>query len=143
MSMQDKFYEKMSEEYAQFKDDLRSKTPDEIMDKSYELVFKEDFLSHFEYNEMDDSTIEALMTLERPLDSMYREWLHTDASYMDMLERCIDNMVYEIEEREEAREAESKKPTLQEKMQAAQEKVKAQDAQDKNDTKSRKNGERA
>ena len=142
MGMQDKLYEKMSEEYTQFKEDLRSRTPDEIMDKAYELVFKEDILSCFEYRDLDDSTIEALMTLERPLGSLYREWLDADASYMDMLEQCIDNLVYEIEAREESRKAPTKKPTLQEKMQAAQERVKAQDAQDKNDAESRKNGER-
>jgi hypothetical protein len=87
-------YNKMSDEYDDFLADLKNKPPKEIVQASYEKVFKEDLLLTVE-NLMDrrddwDEKANALLVLDRPLAHLYSCWLDTDVSYMDMLRDCVD-----------------------------------------------------
>lgn len=86
-----KLYEKLAKEYDGFIEHLKTLLPDEIINNSYEKVFKEDILLCFESNDLDYERAKALLSLDKPLDELYDEWLGTDCTYMDMLRDCIDN----------------------------------------------------
>ena len=47
----------------------------------------------FEENQLDYEEAQALYALEKPLDSMYEDWLDVDTSYMDTLRDSIDDSI--------------------------------------------------
>ena len=83
--MNNKLYRKLETEYTNFIENLKTLSPDEIISKSYEKVFKEDILLCFDERELSFKEAKALFSLEKPLDSMYHDWLEVDTSYMDEL----------------------------------------------------------
>jgi hypothetical protein len=123
-------YNKMSDEFEMFLAELKTKPPKEIIQASYEKVFKEDLLLTVE-NAMDfcedwDGKANALLALDRPLAHLYNCWLYTDVSYMDMLRDCVENEVDFLlseQEKEQVKQEPDKpqslaKPTLQNQKQA-------------------------
>lgn len=86
-------YGKLAQEHDDFIDNLKTKTPEQIIEASYEKVIKEDLLSIFEYTDFSQTEAKALYKLDKPLDALYQEWLHNDMSYMDMLRDTVDNRI--------------------------------------------------
>ena len=97
-------YEKMSSEYDSFIEKLKQMQPEQIIERSYEKVMKEDLLSCFEYSERPQIEAKALYLQKNPLESLYQEWLETDVSYMDMLrdsaDECVKFAVKEMKDRQ-------------------------------------------
>ena len=90
-------YERASAEYAEFIKDLERKTPQEIFDFAYEIVLKADILCLLESHDMSKKEINVLLTLEKPLDSIYTSWMDSDYSHMDMLQQTMDDLIDEQE----------------------------------------------
>lgn len=86
-------YKKLAQEHDDFINNLKTKTPEQIIEASYEKVIKDDLLSIFEYTDFSQTEAKALYKLDKPLDALYQEWLHNDFSYMDMLRDTIDNRI--------------------------------------------------
>lgn len=84
-------YDKMKSEYAQFISDLSTKSPKEIIDHSYEKVFKEEILIICETSERTSEEAKALYKQKKPLDFLYQEWLHNEYTYMDMVRDTVDD----------------------------------------------------
>lgn len=84
-------YEKVKQEYDDFVESLEKLPPKEIIQHSYEKVFKEDITMCFEYAELSNIDAKALYKKKKPLDFVYNEWLNCDCSYMDMLRDIIDD----------------------------------------------------
>ena len=84
-------YDKMQAEYDQFISDLSTKSPNEIIDHSYEKVFKEEILIIWESSNRTSEEAKALYQQKRPLDFLYQEWLHNEYSYMDMVRDTVDD----------------------------------------------------
>jgi hypothetical protein len=105
MTPKEQLYTKLSAEYDAFVEGLKDKPPKDIIESSYEKVFKEDILMCFEYDDnMSDKEIAALLALEFPLDELYRNWLDTDVSHTDDLRDTISGFV--------VREIERTNPTV-------------------------------
>lgn len=90
-------YKRASAEYAEFIKDLEQKTPQEIFDFAYEIVLKADILCLLESHDMSKKEINALLTLEKPLDSIYTSWMDSDHSHMDLLQQTMDDLIDEQE----------------------------------------------
>lgn len=87
----DKLYDKMKMELENFKSELRSKPPDEIIQSAYELVTKEDILTVFEIEEnFELQDYKALLKTKKPLEYLYQEWLEYDGSSMDMIRDSVN-----------------------------------------------------
>lgn len=86
-------YKKLEKEHNDFVAELKTKSPEQIIEASYEKVFKDDILSIFDYAEFSQTQAKALYKLKYPLDAIYQEWLHNDMSYMDMLRDTVDNRI--------------------------------------------------
>ena len=84
-------YDKMKSEYDEFISDLSTKSPKEIIDHSYEKVFKEELLIICESSDRTQEEAKALYQQKRPLDFLYQEWLHNEYSYMDMVRDTVDD----------------------------------------------------
>lgn len=90
MSVFDRLYEKLSAEYEQFIENLKTAPPDKIIQSAYEKVFKEDILMCFEDSDpFSEQEIVALLALDSPLNALYHNWLDTDVTYMDHLHDTI------------------------------------------------------
>ena len=86
-------YDKLAKENDAFTADLKTKTPEQIIEACYEKVLKDDLLSLFEYTKFPQQEAKALYRLKNPLDALYQEWLHNDMTYMDMLRDTVDNRI--------------------------------------------------
>jgi hypothetical protein len=75
---------------------LKLLPPEQIIESSYEKVFKEEFLITIQSRDLTKAEINALMKLNYPIDSLYREWLHTDLSYVPMLEDVADEHIEKL-----------------------------------------------
>jgi hypothetical protein len=109
----------MSTEYHAFLDDTKAKSPDAILEASYQKVFMEDLLLAVENGDFSDEQIDALLSLETPLADLYWNWLDTDHSYMDMLRDRVDEYANAVISEQKAEksaptpEKEPQKPTSQ------------------------------
>ena len=89
MTLQEQLYDKLQKEYDSFIEEIKGLPPDEIIEKSYEKVYKEELLSLFYDDKRDDEEAQALLDLEYPLEELYQEWMDTDASISETLEDVI------------------------------------------------------
>jgi hypothetical protein len=89
-----KLYEKLYKENCQFIEKLKTFSPEEIIAQSYEKVFKEDILMCFEDEDfINEKDIEKLLKKENLLNFLYREYLDSDISYMEMLRDNITSSI--------------------------------------------------
>jgi len=99
MNYNERVYEKMSAEFKTFMESLKALPGDKAIEKhAYEKVLKEDILSFFIDDDIKLSPKEAkaLLSEKYPLDSLYREWLGSDYSYMDVLKDCVSDSIKDI-----------------------------------------------
>lgn len=85
-----KVWEKMQAELDRFIAELKTKSPDEIIESAYELTYKEDILQSFDFEldgncPLSNEQAKALLSLKHPLDYLYQEWLDYDDSVLDTL----------------------------------------------------------
>ena len=59
----EQLYEKLCQEQAAFRDELLALPPEQILDKAWEYLVREDILLTMEYNELDDEQAKALLEL--------------------------------------------------------------------------------
>lgn len=83
--------EKLQKEYDDFIERLKSLPPEQIIRCSYENVFKEEFMTTVQYKDLSKQEIKALLKMDYPLDSLYREWLKNDFSYIPLIEDTVDD----------------------------------------------------
>lgn len=89
-----KLYEKMKLELSTFRNSLTKMKASEILSefRPYELVYKEDLLMCFEYEDLNlsDEDVKFLLRLNEPLDWLYRSWCDSSTSHMSMLINFIE-----------------------------------------------------
>ncbi|MBS5116237.1 MAG: DUF3848 domain-containing protein [Erysipelotrichaceae bacterium] len=69
---------KIQQEYDKFIEKLMKLSPKEIIERSYEKIFKEEIISMIQGKELSKSEIIALLKVDYPLDALYQEWLKID-----------------------------------------------------------------
>ena len=91
-------FEKMQEEQRIFAEELKTKTPDEILNQAYEYLMREDFLDEIEKINLPKRQIKALLASETPLADLYNKWTKTDDPHKEDIKCTINN--YSAEEAE-------------------------------------------
>ncbi len=84
-------YEKVQSEYDAFIEELKRMTPEQVIDRAYEKVTKENMVTIIREENLTPAEAKALNREKYPLDRMYQEWLDTDVSEMQMLKDSIDD----------------------------------------------------
>lgn len=87
----DLLYDKVQAEYDTFIKELKQMTPEQVIEKAYEKVIKEDLVTEIQNGNLNQVEAKALYREKYPLDRLYQEWLETDVSYMDLLKDTIDD----------------------------------------------------
>lgn len=83
--------EKLQKEYDNFIEKLKSLPPEQVIESSYEKVFKEELMTTVQYKDLSKMEINALLKLDHTLDSLYQEWLKNDFSYLPLLEHTVND----------------------------------------------------
>ena len=83
------FINRIHAEQTQYLADIAQLPPNKIIEKAYEICYRNEFVSILESTMFDDETMAVLMNTPNILDILYDEWLRTDASVCDMLEDVI------------------------------------------------------
>lgn len=90
-SLEDRAYEKINREMKEFIADIKTKSPDEIVEAAYEITYKEEILSMFECEgAFNDKQSMAILKTKNALDYLYQEWLDFDGSVVDTLRDSVD-----------------------------------------------------
>lgn len=101
-------YEKVAKELADFIAELKTKSPDEMIESAYELTIKEDMVSVFEGTDYSQTEAKALYKEKYPLDACYQEWLHNDLTHMDIIKETVEDKIRSCVKRMKAKEHDSR-----------------------------------
>lgn len=91
-------FEKMQEEQRVFVEDLKTKKPDEILNRAYEYLMREDFLDEMENINLNERQVRAMLASATPLADLYRKWTETEDPHKEDIKCTINN--YSAEEAE-------------------------------------------
>jgi len=86
------FEDKLNKELYQFKKNLKRKSKNEIMNRSYELTCKEE-IKHELLNLSDDKKEFLYLQDEEILSEFYNDWLKFDAPLVDSMRGSIDETI--------------------------------------------------
>ena len=108
-NLRELLYEKASKEQDAFIEHLKTLPPEQIIEKAYEKVMRDDILITFEDDSLSDKQVEALAKLDYPLSVCYDEWQKTDVTYMDRLRDVVDDVANDLIKQNEAEKQNNKK----------------------------------
>ena len=87
-------------EYTEFINKLQKLPPEQIVERSYEKVCKEEIVIRFEnQNYLSEANAQMLLSEDVTLDDLYNAWLKADSNLGETIEYCIDDYIYRLGER--------------------------------------------
>ena len=88
--LENQIYEKMSQENAAFLAEMKTKSPDEIISRAYEIACRDNLLMLFEdETSLSERQLAVLTEFEYPLSQLYTDWLSRDTDEMDAFRDSI------------------------------------------------------
>jgi hypothetical protein len=97
-SLKEQLYEKAETEYSDFIEVLKQSSPEEVINRAYEKVTKEEMLYLIKDKDLDDTEIKALLKSNNLLSEFYDEWLKSNGNFNEMLGYSLDNRIGTIVE---------------------------------------------
>lgn len=90
-ALEDRAYEKINREMKEYLAEIKTKSPEEIVEAAYEITYKQEILGMFECEgAFNDRQCLALLKTGNSLDYLYQEWLDYDGSVLDELRGSVD-----------------------------------------------------
>lgn len=83
-------YQKMFAEQENFRDWLKSQSPEEILNHAYEYTIREDILLSLEYNDLSDAQVNALMQSPCPLSDVVKDFEKLETDHMGDIWNCLE-----------------------------------------------------
>ncbi len=100
-------YDKMTAEFEKFKEELLNSSPQEVLDRAYEYIIKDDILISLEYNDLTASRADALLKSDNSLNDVYNAWMDSESNHMDeirdILDSAADGLIRDAEHQREAK----------------------------------------
>ena len=100
--LKEKLFEKVEKELADFKQELRLKVPDVIMENAYKLTVMEGVIGELKERTFDKNELKALLKEDKLLEGFYEAWKNTDGKLCEVvqypMEDTIDVIVQEYEQ---------------------------------------------
>lgn len=99
--MREKLYEKITKEYENYVNDLKTKDVDYIIDRSYETAIKEEMIYCFDPNSryFSDEEIRILNKSSSPLNDLYKDWINNDLSIGDEIRESVNEYLIDLTSR--------------------------------------------
>lgn len=92
----DKVNEKVVKEYNDFIDNLKQLSPNQIIDKAYEKICKEEFVYKLENKNLSETELKAILKSPNFLSECYEEWLGSDGNFNELLEYSMENAIEQL-----------------------------------------------
>ena len=97
-------YDRMSAEMAEYQKQLITQSPEDILKNAHEYVLRKDILSSLEHNSLGNQQAEALLTVEKPLQSVCETFSGRDTGHMNFIreniEKAADSVIRQNRERQ-------------------------------------------
>lgn len=84
-----KLNDKVQQELSSFQEEMLSRSPQEIFDAAYQITIKNDIVECILNKDYSPQAARALMKSPNLLQEVYEEWLETDYSHMEDLNRTV------------------------------------------------------
>lgn len=84
-------YDKALNEMSAFLDDLKTKSPEEIIENAYKITVRQDLMMILESEDFSPYEIEVLANLEHPLQVLYEQWVSTEDRHMEDLRNSMQS----------------------------------------------------
>ncbi len=88
-SLNQKLADRVQREFADFREDILSKSPQEIYDAAYQIILKNDIVECFSDVDYSPQASKALMKSPNLLQDIYEEWVGREDSHMDELRQTV------------------------------------------------------
>ena len=94
----DLLYEKAQKEYDDLIAELKELPSEQVIERAYEKVIKENILCILEDSQRDQKEAKALYLEKYPLDRAYQDWLKSDVSGTAMLRstHCVKSALRKV-----------------------------------------------
>ena len=99
-SLNQKLAERVQRELADFREDILSKSPQEIYDAAYQIIIKSDIAECFSDADYSPQVAKALMKSPNLLQDIYEEWLGRDDSHMEDLRQTVADFKFYMVKKE-------------------------------------------
>ena len=84
-----KLNDKVQQELSSFQEEMLSRSPQEIFDAAHQITIKNDIVECILNTDYSPQAARALMKSPNLLQEVYEEWLETDYSHMEDLNRTV------------------------------------------------------
>lgn len=84
---------KLEKEFNAFREKLKTKSPEEIIDKAYELIVKEEIKEELKNMKLHDQEKVVMLDQSNLLTEFYHDWLDTDVPLGDVLKDTLEESV--------------------------------------------------
>lgn len=88
--LKQKLLDKMRKEQEDFAEELKRKTPQEILDNAYWYATRQDILEETENVDLTDEEIQSLLNLNYPLSYICDLYVYDLHDYVEKLWECIE-----------------------------------------------------
>ena len=85
-----KLYEKIYAEMEEYRKNLLSMSPEEILEHAYAYTVREDIVIAFENYSFSDELAKPLLESEHPLEDIFLRWEDHESNYMEELSIMIE-----------------------------------------------------
>lgn len=87
------FFKKVEKELEEFKQKLKQKTPDEIIENSYKLVTMEGIIGELKERKFDKQELKALLKEENLLLEFYEDWRNADGKLCETVQYSMEDTI--------------------------------------------------
>lgn len=89
----EKLNEKLEKEFKEFCEVLKTKTPEEIIERAYEITVKEELKDEIVNMDLHDKEIEIMLEHKDLLEEFYHDWLDCDTPLGESLRENLQESV--------------------------------------------------
>ena len=89
-SLNQKLAERVQREFADFREDILSKSPQEVYDAAYQIIIKSDIAECFSDADYSPQAVKTLMKSPNLLQDIYEEWIGREDA--DAETECADTV---------------------------------------------------
>ena len=100
-SLKNKLLEKAMHEQSEYIESLKKLPPENIIERAYEKVMRDDIVTTIEFSPMTEKQLKALLKLKYPISACFDEWQKKDETYMDRLIDTVDKFAEKLVKDEE------------------------------------------
>lgn len=107
--LNEELYRKLSKELEEYRKELLSQTPDEILKQAYDYAIRQDIVLSLEYHDVNAMQAQVLLRTDNALDAIFTKWENLETDHMDHIQNAVECVANEISRREDIAEQRKRK----------------------------------